>query len=81
MSKVGELLDQLQAEKSERFPDKPVRIVVGRTETYAALMTDIGAAQILSLVDGVRLFNGVPIVAAGGRDRDFDFKIEFEAAP
>lgn len=78
MSKVGELLDKLNSESQERFPDKPLRIVVGRTETLTALLAEPGVGQFLQATPTGRAFAGIPLVSAGGTDRAFDFKIDFE---
>ncbi|WP_213881225.1 hypothetical protein [Pseudomonas sp. dw_358] len=81
MSKVGDLLDQLAEERQKRFPDAPIEIVVGRSATWVALMTEPGASQILGTSDEGQTFNGVRIVAAGGTDRDYDYRIRFENDP
>lgn len=82
MSRVGELLELLRTEMFENHPRKPIRIVVGRTKTFMDLSTEPDYQSNISIPPGGggRLFAGVPIFAASGTDRDFDFRIEFEEA-
>ena len=78
MSKIQDLQDALHQAFLKAPPRKPVRVVVGYADTWKEVMSDPSALQVFDIEKGkARSIRGVPIVAAGGSDKDFDFRIEY----